>query len=412
MRILVEPSDIILRNAGDSAMLAIALRRLRAEFPDARISVLTQDEETLHAYAPDVEPVSAHGRNTWAADLLFLNRPRRLPTPILTAIRGIGHALRRRAPAAVRALLRLKTRLTRRFSEELSEYLAAVETSDLVVVAGGGGLTDEFAGYALAFLETLELALDRGKPIALMGQGVGPIEGAQLRRRAQSVLRRAKLIALREELAGRPLLRELGISDERVVTTGDDAIELAYERRPREPGSALGVNVRVAGYAGVNAGDAESIGRVVAGRPVIGVPISRYEIDSDFATLERMFPSVPLPDPSTFDAAKAIDLVAKCRVVVAGSYHAAVFALSIGVPAVCIASSPYYAGKFNGLAGQFGAGCWVERLQGAEFPGRLARSIDAAWAEADALRPRLLEAAARQIEAGKEAYRRLHGDAR
>jgi colanic acid/amylovoran biosynthesis protein len=409
VRILVEPSDIILRNAGDSAMLIVALRRLRGEFPEARITVLTQDEETLRAYAPDVEPLSARGRNTWAADLLLLNHLRRLPPPLVTAMRGIGHRLRRHAPGFVRALLRVRGR----FRGEVAQYLSAVETSDLVVVGGGGGLTDAFAGYALAFLETLELALERGKPVALMGQGVGPIESAQLRRRTRSVLRRADLIALREDLASRPLLRALAIAEENVVTTGDDAIELAYERRPPAFGAGIGVNVRVAGYAGVSLEDAQSIRSVVAaaaqrlGGPIVPIPISRYEIDSDFATLQEMFPDAALPEPSAFDVAKAIDLAGRCRIVVAGSYHAAVFALSIGVPAVCIASSPYYVDKFNGLAAQFGAGCHVELLHAPDFTTRLERAIDAAWAEAETIRPRLLEAAARQIDAGREAYRRL-----
>ena len=413
MRILVEPSDIILRNAGDSAMLIVALRRLRSEFPDARITVLTQDEEALRAYAPDVEPLSAHGRNTWAADLLLVHHLRRLPPPLVAAVRAIAHTLRRHAPSAVRALLRIKTRVRCRFGDELSQYLSAVATSDLVIVAGGGGLTDVFSGYALAFLETLELALEQGKPVALLGQGVGPAESKQLRRRMQSVLRRASLIALREDLAGRPLLRELAIGEERIVTTGDDAIELAYERRPAKPGVGLGVNVRVAAYAGVEIGDARSIRAVVAAAaqrlaaPIVALPISRYEIDSDFATLQQMFPDASLPELSAFDAGKAIDLVGECRIVIAGSYHAAVFALSMGVPAVCIASSPYYVDKFNGLAAQFGAGCHVELLRAADFPARLERSIEAAWGEADAIRPRLLDAAARQIDAGKQAYHAL-----
>jgi len=415
VRILVEPSDIFLRNAGDSAMLVIALRRLRGEFPKARITVLTQDQETLRAYAPDVEPLSTHGRNTWAADLLLLNHIRGLPAPLITAIRGVSYAMRRRAPAVVRALLRMKTRVRKRFGDELAQYLAAVGEADLVVVTGGGGLTDAFTGYALAFLETFELALDRGKPVALMGQGLGPIESRHLRRRTRSVLRRADLIGLREELAGRPLLRALSVSEERVVTTGDDAIELAYERRTGELGAGLGVNVRAADYAAVDLADAESIRSAVAAAaqrlaaPIVAVPISRYEVDSDFATLQRMFPAAALPEPSTFDVWKAIDLVAQCRVMVAGSYHAAVFALSMGVPAVCIASSPYYVDKFNGLADQFGAGCRVERLHEPDFAARLARSIDAAWAEAAEVRPRLLDAAVRQIDVGREAYARLRG---
>lgn len=406
MRILVEPSEIVLRNAGDSAMLIVALRRLRGEFPDARITVLTEDVEALRAHAPDVEPLSARGRDTWAADLLLFYRLRRLPSPLLTAIRGIAHALRRHAPALVRALLRAKTRIRGRSSDELSRYLEAVDASDLVVVAGAGGLTDAFASYAFAFLETLELALDRGTPVALMGQGIGPMKSAQLRRRTRSVLRRVSLIALREEAAGRPLLREMAVPDDRIVTTGDDAIELAYERRPPQPGHALGINMRAADYAGVDDAAARAVVTLAEGAAVhlgteaIPVPISSYDVDSDFRTLRAERP----PSYTLWDA---IDRVARCRVVVVGSYHAAVFALSMGLPAVCIASSPYYVDKFNGLAAQFGVGCHVELL-GDRFEERLNVAIEAAWSEADDVRDRLLRAAERQIAAGCEAYHRLH----
>ena len=46
-------------------------------------------------------------------------------------------------------------------------------------------------------------------------------------------------------------------------------------------------------------------------------------------------------------------------------------------------------------------------LADADLTPRLSRAIDEAWQSADDVRPRLLEAARRQIEAGKAAYRRL-----
>ena len=49
-----------------------------------------------------------------------------------------------------------------------------------------------------------------------------------------------------------------------------------------------------------------------------------------------------------------ITTIARCRLVVTGSYHAALFALSMGVPAIGIATSRYYEDKFLGLADQFG----------------------------------------------------------
>jgi polysaccharide pyruvyl transferase WcaK-like protein len=56
-------------------------------------------------------------------------------------------------------------------------------------------------------------------------------------------------------------------------------------------------------------------------------------------------------------------------VVVAGSYHAAVFALSQGIPVVALVKSPYYVNKMVGLGDQFGAGCEIVRLDEGDVAG-------------------------------------------
>jgi colanic acid/amylovoran biosynthesis protein len=93
--------------------------------------------------------------------------------------------------------------------------------------------------------------------------------------------------------------------------------------------------------------------------------------------------------------------------VVTGSYHAAVFALSMGVPAVAVANSAYYVDKFQGLAGQFGDACRVVTASSPDFSDRLTQAIDGAWRDARGAREKLLEEALRQIALGQSAYRRI-----
>jgi colanic acid/amylovoran biosynthesis protein len=110
------------------------------------------------------------------------------------------------------------------------------------------------------------------------------------------------------------------------------------------------------------------------------------------------------------DVATTTDLlpvVSQCRVVVAGSYHAAVLALSMGIPAVAIARSDYYVDKFRGLAGQFGPACRVELTSHPDFLVRLRSAIDHAWESAGETREHLLRAAVRQIELSESAYRHV-----
>ena len=63
--IVVEPSDYVLRNAGDMAMMQVAMGRLAAMFPDADIAVFSDVPDELTTPAPNVRAVDATGRRLW-----------------------------------------------------------------------------------------------------------------------------------------------------------------------------------------------------------------------------------------------------------------------------------------------------------------------------------------------------------
>lgn len=200
--------------------------------------------------------------------------------------------------------------------------------------------------------------------------------------------------------------------------TGDDAVELAYSRRPGNPRSGVGVNVRVAAYSEVGtelvSPFAAAVGRAAKrlGAPLIPVPISSHPADSDVRQLEWMAAELPglwAGRPHRDGPLQAIEQVGLCRVVVSGSYHAAVFALAQGIPVVCLEKSAYYAQKFYGLQAQFGAGCAAVSMAEPNFGHRLEEAICEAWASADHLRTPLLDAAALQIEKSRAAYARVFG---
>ena len=99
--------------------------------------------------------------------------------------------------------------------------------------------------------------------------------------------------------------------------------------------------------------------------------------------------------------------VRRCRILVTGAYHAAVFALGQGIPAVCLDGSSYYHAKWEGLVDLFGEGCRVVSLGAPQWETHLAVAIDGAWAGADAVRADLLASAARQVQAGRRACARI-----
>jgi colanic acid/amylovoran biosynthesis protein len=295
-------------------------------------------------------------------------------------------------------------------------YLETVRGSDLVAATGAGQLTDSFSYPAGMVLNTLRLAVRRRIPAVLLGQGIGPISDAALLARCRRVLPQVQLISLREGQCGPPILEALGVHRDRIVLTGDDAIESAYARRPAELGAAIGINARVASYARTGWEQADTLRRVVQevaselAAPLAGIPISRNADESDIGIIQRLlegFPNVLQPAQGRDPLESAIQLAGRCRVVLTGSYHGAVFALSQGVSAIGLANSPYYAAKFEGLRAQFGAGCRCVMLDHPQVPQILRVTIREAWDTAAELRPQLLNAAARQSELGWQAYRRV-----
>jgi len=250
----------------------------------------------------------------------------------------------------------------------------------------------------------------------MLGQGLGPIGIEELRRDTCAALRRLDLLALREGRAGLPLLESLGVPLTHVIVTGDDAIELVC-RHPRDTiGHGIGVNLRYADYAGVRLRNIQEIRSVLhqlshrIGAPLVGVPISHNPYEEDAITIAEL---VCNGDTEAGDLSRirtpedVLAQVQQCRVLVAGSYHAGVFALSSGIPTVALVNSTYYVDKFLGLADMFGAGCQVVDLHESHFCDRLTHAVLEAWASADQVREPLLAAAQQQLRQSRAAYAKL-----
>jgi polysaccharide pyruvyl transferase WcaK-like protein len=420
MRILVENGCYGLLNMGDVAMLQVAVARLSHLWPDAVIEVVTARPDLLAIYCPHTRPIPVRGRTTWLEDKRLLGgRLYRLwPNPIDGYLSKFDRRIRFRWPLLAYRWISLTSKFARsRSIKDVATFLQAVLEADLVIVAGGGNLTDVFARYATRLLDILGLATRYGKVTTMFGQGIGPIQNRLLLAKAKAVLPSLDLIAMREQRAGLPLLKSLGTTPERVVVTGDDAIELAYKARDATFGSGIGVNLRIASYSEVHGDHLEVVRTTLCAAAqryrarIIPVPISHYADQSDPKAIRELLYGYDdasdggehLDSPS-----KVFSQISDCRLVVTGSYHAAVFALAQGIPVVGLVKSPFYIDKFLGLADQFGVGCDVISLDDPRWPEKLSAAIDAAWGSAEHVRPHLLEAARQQIACSRAAYQRVH----
>lgn len=409
MRILVEQSAYTFDNLGDIAMLQVGVARLRECWPAAEVGVITRDPAALVAAAPAVTPVVFSGVE---ARLIKM-----LPPPLWAGLAPLERLSRPGDP--VWRQLQARVRASG-YQGPLLHLADALRRADLLVVTGGGFINDTFDWHADLTLSLLNLAHQRGTPAALFGQGLGPLNSSGLRAKAGPALGRAVGIGLREGEEGPQILASLGVGGERVVVTGDDAIELAYGSRAAGLGNAIGVNLRVAAYSGVALGAAAGLRQALAdaaaryGAPLIAVPIAigdtrNHGQMADLEAIGQLLDGVagyetPAESPQT--PRQLIPQAGRCRVVVTGSYHAAVFALAQGVSVVGVFNNEYYRLKFTGLQRLFGAGCVA--LSFAEAAGgALPGVLDELWEGAPARRGPLLEAAARQIALSRGVYRQV-----
>jgi colanic acid/amylovoran biosynthesis protein len=230
-------------------------------------------------------------------------------------------------------------------------------------------------------------------------------------------LRQARLITLREGTFGPAILESLGVGPERVLVTGDEAIEVSYNSGVQPQENGIGVNVRLSRGAGLTEEVLPvlreallEMARSYRAR-LIAVPISLHHSGTnDAEALRKLLERDSLDRLAEIrNPMHVIRQVARCRVLITGAYHAAVFALSQGIPAVCLAKSAFFGNKFRGLADQFGCGCELV-FADRDLAAALRNAVDRAWRNADSVRAPLQRAAAQQVVKARQAYTRLAED--
>jgi polysaccharide pyruvyl transferase WcaK-like protein len=401
---LIDASTYLINNNGDRAMLSVLLMRLRSRYPDAEIGVLTNDPDGVLALDPQAHPVLVGERRLWS----------------------FTQGLELRADPAV--MLQLEDWLASTFTDQYSALLAnvhpaaekqqawqqAVEKSSAIFLMGGGYFTDAFADHAVSLLKTLEAGIQRGIPTFIVGCGFEPVSDMHLKQLASAVLPQVTAITCRETLVSPQVLASFGVLPEQVTVTGDDAIEFAYALRSNEVGNRIGISLRDHTYNPIEAAQYAVLRRVIGsfaqaqGAALQPAPISNYA-PNDMDAIRRVLPegAAEAERGETLNTAEGLGReVAQCRTMIAGGYHAAVFALSMGIPTICLTRSSHYHHKMSGLLAMFGANP-AERMIALDDPAlesKLTQALQRAWESAPVERAALLAAAGRQAELGKAAY--------
>ena len=406
-------------NMGDVSMLQVAVDRLHKLFPNACLQVLTDSAENLARFCPAATPLDNRGRAIWFSKGVLLGRYHDYaPKLLVKFLVWLKDAIRSHLPKLLSTLLiiKLKRRNQLEEAEAVAAFVRAMRNADLLLICGAGGFYDGCHDWNMGILDLIEASSQRSIPAVMLGQGFGPLTNQLVLKRAAKSLPLVSFITLRGGRGSLDLLRSLGVSESKVQTTGDEALELAYASRSTEGGQALGINIRFLASAWTDQNDLESIRPVLhefARRhnvPLIPLPIAIHRGTRDDLAIKQLL--VGFDEDSdggeTLDSpVKVIKQASRCRVVVTGAYHAAVFALGQGIPVVALAKSDYFAKKLLGLEDLFGEGCQTLLLNEPDLPRRLQSAIEKAWQNADTIREPLLAVTLRQIELSRRSYNRI-----
>ena len=412
--VLIDPQIYDCLNMGGMAMVSGLVARLRARWPEARLMALTEAPATLARLLPDVQPVPHAHLLQWTAERFLLGAVlRRMPYRLSRRVLQVqGHA-EQRYPRLSWAATRARVRFTSARAD-FDIYLRAIAEADLIVVSGSSGPSDAFPASLRATLVSLQLAAASGTPTLMVSQGAGaPIAPGTLLDRTRHILPRVDVVLVRERCAAAQRFADLGVPRERILFGGDDAFDAAHAARPGRLGDRLGVNLRVAAYTGVGPAVLEETRQTLqtfaraTGVRLEPVPIALHERSPDHEAIRLLLAG--LDDASdggrTLDTPEAATRAAgRCRVVVTGAYHSAVFALAQGVPVVAVVGSELYGDKFRGLEEQFGDAVRLVPVAEAAFGARLLDAVQATWHAADALHPRTIGAVRGIVELNRAAY--------
>lgn len=421
IRVVIENSEYWLRNNGDLAMMAVTIRRIRERWPNARIGVLTETPALLSAYFPDAQGITGHDTRPWAEpgriELAAARLGSRMAGPAILLSTMTADRIQRKIRSTMCRLREVIGSRPTMLPPDADGHIpdgcaAAVRSASLVLCLGGGYLTDADVIQTRRAMGLIDYARSHDVPVALVGQGFGPINDPALMARVAATLPHVGFFALRERVNGPGLLDQIGMPTDRTMVSGDDAIELAYAARTDSIGTKLGFCLRVAGYSSVATGSQSTVGLVIRGLArdlgagIAPLVISENGSEDRRSTLPlvRHAPGLVRPLGRFVHPLAVARRVSTCRIVVTGAYHLAVFALSQGIPVVALSSTPYYDAKFVGLGDMFGGGLELVDLNDPQLAQRLTSSIRSAWAQAADARSALRARARIQIDSSKEAF--------
>ena len=389
-------------NVGDQAMLLETVRRLQTRLDCPRITVLTERPDTS---------IKASG-----CELVRLCADDFGPG-LLQRLTSISYNVNRYYRYALRLLLgqRVWAGGPLMTGNAVRNLWQLVKSADLVINYGSGGINDIFGDDSIVVWTLLYrwCAMAR-TPFFITGQGVGPLHNTYFRRLLGQTLPAAQGIGVRDGEISHTILRKLGIPNELVRRTFDDAATLPSAHRdevnatlenegvPRK-GTLVGIHLRATDYVR-DRGEhwARQMGRLISmlsevlQAHVVAIPMCYNPLEDD-REAARVVAQYARPGSLTLIAGEYRPELLKgvCSTMdinIGFSYHFALFGLTGGVPTLPLLTNEYYQLKMTGLLRQLEITDWKPVLLREDSTDRIIRQARRLLQMRTALRPRLLSA--------------------
>jgi polysaccharide pyruvyl transferase WcaK-like protein len=288
----------------------------------------------------------------------------------------------------------------------VAQVVAALGEADGLIVSGGGNLHARWPEHLYERVALAELAHGLGKPVAFLGQTLGPEVTDVQADVLGAALRRAAWVGVRD-LPSASLALSLGTPAERLDYQLDDAFFLA-PRAPseevqrslhgsdNEPWIAVTVHPFAAQGDAVFtsvAGQLRELAAATGARLVFLPHQATREAGGTDGELSRalaamvgpLMPSAVLP---VLPARVVRWLTGRASLVISTRYHPLVFALAAGIPCLAVAATDYGRVKAQGALRHGGQSASYLRLAEAADGALLPRALDL-WRRREALRTEL-----------------------
>ncbi len=273
----------------------------------------------------------------------------------------------------------------------------AIRTTDALILGGGSLLQDATSLRSLLYyLMLIQTGLKYRKRVLPVAQGVGPLHRRFSRWLTARVLNRVPFISLRDEESA-TLLRSIGVRQELRI----DA-DLTWALQPAQPPWMPPTERPCVGLAPRAWKDApiESAFSALArtlleqGFTPVLIPMQESQDRALCEAIARATNALLLPEPS--HPAQLLGVMQNLQAMVAVRLHGAIFALSQGVPTLCVVYDP----KVRALAEQVA-------MPTVELDEALTQQLPSAWERIRTHLPTLSDSLRRHTEPLGEKAREL-----